>query len=121
MDSDKFSPFDQAAFLENFKGIESVALEIIAKFLDNLPTLIVDIEAAIAAKNPKQLEIAAHTLSGVVSNFYAKKSQDLAKELEQIGRDQFGQDPTNALVELKLELGKLITALQDFTNGQKIR
>lgn len=120
-------PFDRTAFWSNFYGMEDVAKDTILNFLDILPKIISQIEDAIKLKNPKSLEIAAYTLKGAVSNFYAEPSKLLAWRLEQISTGNgSNSDPRCTmegagivLSELKIELKRLQAALCETIDAKR--
>lgn len=84
-------------------------------FLRSLPQLTLAIEKAIENKNPNDLKIAAHTLKGAVSNFYAEPSRQLAWQLEQLGHSQKLDGAKDILSNLKTELKALEFALLQLT------
>jgi HPt (histidine-containing phosphotransfer) domain-containing protein len=111
-------PFDREIFLSNFMGMEDLADEAIASFLDCVPRYISDIQGAVQTKNAKALELAAHSLKGAVSNFYAEPSKLLAWELEQIGQSQNFQNVQVVFESLVQELTRLSDALQEARKGK---
>ncbi len=112
--------FDQKAFLSNFQGMEDLAEQTICSFLTTLPQLVFAVESAIQNQNPKELELSAHTLKGVLSNFFAEPSRLLAWKLEKMGHDQLIQDASQVLLELSPELTRLFEDLKFFMNGRKL-
>ena len=107
-------PFDQEKFSSTFRGMESLAAETIKSFFASLPELVATIEVAIKNKNPTDLERAAHTLKGTLSNFYAEPSRVLALKLERMGQKKSIQGASVVLKELKAELSKLSKILRKF-------
>ena len=106
---------DSKTFFSNFAGMESLALETITAFLNALPQLLLAIESALQQNNPEKLELSAHTLKGVVSNFYAEPSRVLADELEIIGSKKTTKcseilynNLKNELHRLQIELTKIL-------------
>ncbi|MDZ4660393.1 MAG: Hpt domain-containing protein [Pseudomonadota bacterium] len=106
--------FDREAFLANFQGMDSLANEIIASFHRELPQQIVAIELAIKSKNSAELEMAAHTLKGVVLNFCAKPSILLAAKLEEMGHNKVFENAEENFKELKIALDKLSKELNSW-------
>lgn len=119
MNDAKLPSFDKNTFMANFQGMEDLAHETIKSFLPTLPSLISDVEEAIDSKNALKLELAAHTLKGAVSNFYAEPSKILAWKLEQIGHAQTTLDANKIFFELKNELEGLRGALESLLNEWK--
>lgn len=105
-------PFDREIFMANFRGMEDLARETVSSFLSTLPVLISAVESAIQSKNASDLELAAHTLKGAISNFYAEPSRVLAWKLEVQGKERKLDGAEATLLELKAKLGALSIELQ---------
>lgn len=115
--SDTTNSYNKEKFLMQFQGMEDLALHAVSSFLDNLPDLLSSIEKSLKTKNPKELELSAHTLKGVLSNFYAEPSQLLAWKLEQIGSGQVMDDSAIRIYEnLKREVTILANQLFKLKN-----
>lgn len=108
--------FDSATFLKNFVGMEDVARDAVRSFLELLPEMLTQLETAVGGGNPKELEVAAHTLKGVLSNFHAEPTRSLAWQLEQEGRQPGDLNKAAILNELSVELTLLRSELEEFLN-----
>lgn len=84
--SDQFAKLDKAVALERLGGDEELLKEVAALFLDEYPALMAQIKVAVAAHNANQLERAAHSLKGSVSNFGSEAAWQAAYEMEKMGR-----------------------------------
>ncbi|OLC54056.1 MAG: hypothetical protein AUH92_04785 [Acidobacteria bacterium 13_1_40CM_4_69_4] len=105
---------DRIALLSRLEGDARLLAEIVELFLRTAPRLMRDIKQALASKDAKKLERAAHTLKGAVANFGARQAYEAALTLEQHGRR--GDLPAarrawasmeKAMVRLKKELARL--------------
>ncbi len=112
-------PFDRQTFMENFQDMEDLAVEAIKSFLSTLPSLVAAIDDAVRSENAAELELAAHTLKGTVSNFYAEPSELLAWKLEQIGHARTTMNANKVFLELKVELERLHRAFDSLLNERK--
>ena len=79
-------PLDRAAVLDRLGGDAALLREITAIFLAEYPDLVRQIRNAIDRGNARELEHAAHTLKGAVSNFAVEPATRAALTLELIGR-----------------------------------
>ena len=104
-------PFDREKFLLQFQGMEDLAQDAVGSFLQSLPQMIGAVEKAILDKNSMQLEIAAHSLKGAVSNFFAEPSQLRAWQLEQMGHTKIFDKAEIIFSELRAELDQLVFCL----------
>ena len=84
--SEQLAKLDKAIALERLGGDEELLKEVAALFLDEYPTLMAEIKDAVETKNANQLERAAHSLKGSVSNFGSDAAWQAANEMERIGR-----------------------------------
>ena len=82
----QLAKLDKAIALERLGGDEELLKEVAALFLDEYPPLMGDIKSAIHDQNADQLERAAHSLKGSVSNFGSDAAWQAAYELEKMGR-----------------------------------
>jgi HPt (histidine-containing phosphotransfer) domain-containing protein len=78
--------FDREAALARVGDDEELLAELVKIFLDDYPSNLREIESALHAGNPNQLERAAHTLKGAVANFGAEAVVQEAFALECLGR-----------------------------------
>jgi two-component system sensor histidine kinase/response regulator len=105
-------PLNVAEALQRIGGDEQLLREIAGLCLEEYPKLLGEIRAAIAARNSKDLEHAAHTMKGVVSNFAAESTRQAAFALELIGRSGDLKDARTALAELERALRALHPELE---------
>ena len=77
---------NRALALERVGGDEDLLREIAGLFLQDYPSLICQIQKALAESDARNLERAAHSLKGSVANFGSEAAYQAALDLEQIGR-----------------------------------
>ncbi len=78
--------FDREAALARVGDDAELLTELVRLFLDDYPESLSAIDAAVAERDPRRLEHAAHTLKGAVANFGAEAVVKEAFELERQGR-----------------------------------
>lgn len=100
-------PMDQDRFFLQFDGIEDVAFQAIDAFLEALPEMLNSIEIAIEKNCNSDLERAAHTLKGALSNFYAEPSRLNAWRLEEMGHSGEIDQAKSVFFQLVSEVDKL--------------
>ena len=79
---------NRALALERVGGDEQLLREIAVLFLEDYPSLITQIEKAVAESDAHNLERAAHSLKGSVANFGSDAAYQAAFDLEQMGRSK---------------------------------
>lgn len=82
----EFKTFESSLLFEQFSGDEEILLEVIDIFHAAQADLLVGIKEGIETKDAEKLRINAHTMKGVLGNFYAKAGAGLAYELELCGK-----------------------------------
>jgi len=102
---------NSAVALERLGGDEELLREVASLFLDEYPALMVEIREAVAARDAKALERAAHTLKGSVSNFGADAAYNAAFVLEMMGRSRNLAEVERGLTELDEALQYIHPAL----------
>ncbi len=88
----KMTIIDEKAFMETFQYFDkSIVVEIIDIFIQEYPDRIASISKDIESKDFARLKFDAHSLKGVISNFFAAEPQQYARELELKGASKDGE------------------------------
>lgn len=104
---------DETSFKETFQYFDkSIVLEIIELFITEYPERIASIKNDIASRNFDSLKFNAHSIKGVISNFFATIPQQFARELESKGAAKDGSGLEELLLQLDLSCLQLIEDLQ---------
>lgn len=74
--------FDRRRALAVVEGDEALFRELAALFVEDAPVRLRELDAALGARNWRDLSRAAHTLKGVLGNFAAQEGQAVAARLE---------------------------------------
>ena len=95
---------DQTVVVDGFGGDHELVHEIAMLFLDDYQPRMDEIAEAVAARDSKRLERAAHTLRGSAANFNAQEAVDAVLFLESMGRigDLTGAEEALAAVEREM-------------------
>ena len=111
--------FDRARALEYVSGSEELLAEIAAVFLEHAPKILAEAHMAIASRDPKMLERAAHTLKGSVSMFGAEAAREAAQELECLGRAGTVDGADAMYATLEGEVARLCAALAEISDSAR--
>ncbi|MEJ7606202.1 MAG: Hpt domain-containing protein [Bryobacteraceae bacterium] len=109
---------DLKAMLARVGGDEDLLREIASIFLDEYPVLLQEIREAVQNSDGSQLERAAHSLKGSVSNFEAADAVRAAQALENLGRAARMSEAPRALLFLESRFAALEPALQAIVAGE---
>jgi two-component system, sensor histidine kinase and response regulator len=96
---------NKALALERLCGDEQLLGEIAGLFLENYPSLMVQMRDAVSGRDASALHRAAHALKGSVANFCAQEAVESAYKLECMGRagDLNGAEDALAALEQQLQ------------------
>jgi PAS domain S-box-containing protein len=103
--------FDSHAALDRVEGDQELLLELIQLFFEQSPGLMIEIEDAVANKDAKRLQNAAHSLKGSSGNFAATAAYEASLRLEMMGRANDLNGVEEAFEVLEREVLRLTTAL----------
>jgi len=101
--------------LERLGGDAALLGEMAALFLDECSAHVSSIRQAVAARDARALESAAHALRGSASNFGAERTVQAALRLELMGRQEDFMASAQALRNLDDELERLRPVLEKWT------
>jgi len=108
---------DWLGALEHLEGDVELLREIAGMFVDQCPSLVSRFKEAVAQKDPVEIERAAHTVKGSVSNFAARAAFEAALRLEKIGREGALDEADAACTALEEELERLKPVLVAIGGG----
>ncbi|MEW6673277.1 MAG: response regulator [Thermodesulfobacteriota bacterium] len=109
---------DKKALLNAFDNDWVFFREAVDMFLNDYPSMVSSIEAAVKANDAKELRMTAHALKGMVGNFQAKTTAQAALKLEEMGRNQDFNGVENALEKLIAEMKDLKETLIAITKEE---
>jgi two-component system sensor histidine kinase/response regulator len=109
-ESDK-AQVDLGATLERLGGDQELLESVVQMFLAECPSLIANLRAAVLAGDAKSLELAAHTLRGLVANFGAASVCDLAFKLELMSKEGNLADSEAVMTALDADLQNVVAAI----------
>ncbi len=81
-------------------------------FLADAPPLMMQIRQALAARNSEELSRTAHSLKGLASNFSASSVQELAEEVEHLGKASKFDEAATRMDPLEQEIQRVLSSLQ---------
>ena len=81
--------------------------EVVESFLEEYPTLLAQLEAALQAGDKAVVQRSSHTIKGTLRLFGKSPSQELAELLEEIGASGSLENATETYELLKLSLATL--------------
>lgn len=67
---------------EHFAGDEELIEELVEVFESSYPEVIRKLDLALVDKDPERIKLEAHTLKGMISNFFAEELRLCAFEIE---------------------------------------
>ena len=108
------SPVDWAAALHSVDNDRELLIDVIDAYLTESPTLLENIRRAVADKDPKSLQRAAHTLKGPSHSLGCARVFECCWQLEQLGRNESTTGASQLLATLETEMEQLLEALRQY-------
>jgi HPt (histidine-containing phosphotransfer) domain-containing protein len=84
---------------------------VIEMFLEECPSLIANLRAAVLHRDATSLELAGHTLRGLIANFGAATACELAFKLELMGKEGNLAESEAVATALEAELKRVIATV----------
>ena len=72
----------------HFDGDEELISELLEIFAESYPVTLEAVKTAMASKNYSDMELHAHTMKGMIANFFAAELKDAAATLETMAREK---------------------------------
>lgn len=109
---------DKVTFSDMYENFDKeVVVEIIDIFLNEYDDRIASLHEDIITGNADSLYKHAHSIKGVIANFYDEDSRDLAYQLEQKGKKGDLSDITVIFENFKTASAALLQELKDLRAG----
>ena len=99
-------------------GDPELVLDIVKVFLEDCPTRLEEIGAAVARRDAAALRAAAHTLKGAASYLSARAVVDAALCLETLGKEGRVAETARVYEELRAHVAALVHDLQQLGDHQ---
>lgn len=96
----------------HFDGDEELIGELLEVFETSYPVTLTAIKAAVEEVNYKDLELHAHTMKGMISNFFSEKLKEAAFVLEKMGRESKSEGAQEYISELEKGLPVLVDEIR---------
>jgi CheY-like chemotaxis protein len=112
------SPINWEEALARVEGDRQLLADMAKLFLEDGPKLFAEVRAALAQRDSKALEHAAHALKGSTGNFSAHAAYEAALSLEKIGRGGDLTRADEACGVLEQELARLWPAIEEMVTGR---
>ncbi|MBI3681394.1 MAG: Hpt domain-containing protein [Acidobacteria bacterium] len=109
---------DRSIALSRVGGDAELLQEMAQLFLEEFPTQLEAVRAAVHARDSKALERSAHSLKGSVGNFGAAAAHQAALTLEMLGRKGDLSEADIAYLRLEVALDQLAPEMHDLAHNE---
>lgn len=103
---------NEAKLLEHFENDKSLIHELSVIFDSSYPVSLTGLKKAVSQMNYEGIELHAHTLKGMVANFFAEEAIQTALNLELIGREKKEQSMHDLVHKLEKDLPQIVDELK---------
>ncbi len=101
------------ALLERFLGDRSLLQAVAETFIDHLPVLLGDVDAAVARRDLQAIQRAAHSLKGSAGNFGYAPAFEAAQHLEHLARAGASKGVPEASATVHRTMNELVRLLRE--------
>ncbi len=112
---------DKARIDELRDSVAGAFDKMVEAYIEDLPGLLNSLEEAVNSKDAKLVQHYAHSIKGSSKNFGAVELANVAKEIEDMGRDEQLLDVNTHLISLFEEVDRVIGYLDNLIHPQKDR
>jgi two-component system sensor histidine kinase/response regulator len=104
---------DGTRLLEQVGDDKDLLRQLIDLFAEESPKLLGKMREAIERNDPEMLQMAAHTMKGMIGNFAANRAVEEALNLENLGKSRNMEDAQDRLLALEKEIMSVQDALRN--------
>lgn len=103
---------DKEQLNNHFDNDKELIMELVEVFEQTYTETFAELESAVGSKDFANIELHAHTLKGMIANFFALELKETAYIMEQVGRDSSDQDLTEHLEKLRVGIPQMLNELK---------
>lgn len=108
----EYKLIDKDKLFEHYDGDTEILTELVGIFEETYPETISELKTAISERNFKNIELHAHTLKGMIGNFFDDTLKEKTFLLEKIGREGSGNISVDDVIIIESDLVTLIDHLK---------
>lgn len=113
-----FNYIDSSKILYEFREDMDIFEEMLSDYKEQINSFVEQIQNGTKTKNAEEIQIAGHTLKGIVGNFYSDKLRDAAFRIEECGKNAYFID-TEEKLGIFLSINELVLKeLEEFVSEQ---
>ncbi|MBT4792944.1 MAG: Hpt domain-containing protein [Halobacteriovoraceae bacterium] len=98
---------DEEKLRSHFEGDEEMIADLIDIYVESYPDIMERLKRGIAEKDFKEIELQAHTIKGVLLNFFAVELVEVAAKIEVLGHKESDADISTLYEVLELKISKV--------------
>ena len=111
---------DWSAALKAVRGNRRLLRVIVDAAAKEIPRVLAAIREAVAGGSPAKLQLAAHTLKGVIRYFASSQGFQQVQRLEKMGQDKNLEGAEESLASLEAEVRLLTPALSEYLQKEDV-
>ena len=112
-------PIDEERIEELRESVATAFDQMVEAYIEDLPGLATSLEEAVNTKDAQQVQHYAHSIKGSSKNFGAVELADVAKEIEDMGKNDQLQDVNTHLIALFEEVDRVIEYLNNLIRPEQ--
>lgn len=115
---DKYLFLDSDGLRTHFSGDEEMIGELVEVFAETYPAILSELKNSAAASDFELFERSAHSLKGIVANFFSPSIKNDCFVLEKMGKNKNLESANKYICNIETNIPKLLEEIKLFLNGE---
>lgn len=98
----------------HFAGGEEMIGELVDIFAGTYPDIVEELKTSIVKEDFEVIERSAHSLKGMVANFFAESIKENCLAIEKMGKEKALNDVNTKVAQIESDIKTLLEELKDF-------
>ncbi len=115
--SEKYQLLDCSGLKTHFAGDEEMIGQLVEVFAETYPGILSELKNSIVLKDFKVIERSAHSLKGMVANFFSETIKEDCFALEKMGKDKALKNVDQYIEKIESNIPRLLEEVKLFLDG----
>lgn len=109
--------FDESKLMSHFDNDKEMIGELLEVFESTYEETLGELKSALSESNFKNVELHAHTLKGMIANFFSDDLKESAYQLELSGKNENIEGHASHIENLESKLPQLVSEIEEMCHG----
>lgn len=117
--SNKYQFLNEDGLKTHFAGDEEMISELVEIFEDTYPTVLSELKSSIVENELEVMERSAHSLKGMVANFFSDSIKEDCFLIEKMGREQKIENINEIVLRIEKNIPVLLDEVRIYLAGEE--